>query len=214
MRQIKITVCGLTPALLNNISSMNSETSVKQVSYDPAEEARKRLYWTDDKSSLAIPGVAFYRSFIKAAGNYKVGKLKMSTAMIGCVAITPEFVSLNTTEYKIDTRSVVIQKNRVPHSRPKIWPWEVTFELHFRDEWIPIPIMQKFGPQIIKTAGVLNGVCDFRPEKKGPFGQYYLKRFELLPQREEAFIPEPEIVGFDSEPTILEEKKSKKRKAA
>jgi hypothetical protein len=205
---------------MNNIASMNSGGSgAKQISYYPAEEAKKRLYWTEDRSSLAIPGIAFHRSFIKAGANYTVkGKLKMSTAMTGCVAITPEFVPLNTKAYKIDTRSVIIQKNRVPHSRPKIWPWETTFELHFRDEWIPIRIMEKHGPELIKTAGVLVGVCDFRPEKNGSFGQYYLKRFELLPQREEIALPEPEIVGFDSESfddiPVDEPKKTLKRKIA
>jgi hypothetical protein len=199
MRQIRVTVRGLTPYLMNSITSMEASSSAaRQLNYDRDQEALKRLYWTEDKSSLAIPGVAFYRSLIRAGANYTVkGKLKMSAAMVGCVAITPEFLPLNTIKYAIDTQSVLVQKARVIRHRPKIWPWEVTFELHFRDEWIPVPIMAKIGPEVIKTAGVLVGVGDFRPEKKGQFGQYHLIRFELLAQREETSIPQPEIIGFD-----------------
>jgi hypothetical protein len=198
MRQVKITLVGL------------------RVIPTPEEEAESKCYWLDDEhSSLAVPATHIHGSLIKGCGRYKVDRQSLWSIIVGACHIEPELISLNTDDYKRHTCTVIIQKNRIFRCRPKVvCPWEIEFEFHFDPEWLPLEVVRQTLPEVIKTSGSLIGIGDFRTEKKGPFGKYYLKRFELLPQREEIPLPEPEIIGFDNFSIVSGSKKPAKKKAS
>lgn len=200
MRQVQITLCGLSAYVMNNPASMISGAGgKKRVIPTPEEEAESKCYWLDNAhSSLCVPATHVHGSFIRGSARYKVDKQSFWSILVGACHVEPEFIPLNTPDYKIDNRTVIIQKNRIFRARPKVMcPWEITFELHFDPEWLPLEVVHKTLPEVIKTAGNLIGIGDWRTEKKGPFGKYYLKRFELLAQRDEIPLPEPEIIGFN-----------------
>lgn len=217
MRQIKITLTGLSAYLMNNPASMVSTAGGKKRSIPtPEEEAESKCYWLDNEhSSLAVPATHVHASLMKGSARYKVDKHSLWSILVGACHVEPELISLNTTEYKRDTRTVIIQKNRIFRCRPKVMcPWQIEFELHFDPEWLPLEVVRQTLPEVIKTAGNLIGLGDYRTEKKGPFGKYYLQRFELLAQREEIPLPPPEIIGFDDFTIVTGPKKSAKKKAS
>jgi hypothetical protein len=182
---------------MNNVESMRNEAlSGGSVLPPPEEEAKARLYHTEDKKSLGVPGVALHRALIKATGGFKFGKSTLSSLVVSCVHVGPkEIIPLNTLEYTLDSRSVMIKgRGRVSRVRPKIWPWGLDCELSFDETMIPLKGFGEKLPLIIKRAGTLVGILDFRPEKKGQFGQFRATKIELLEAREVEPFPEPEFI--------------------
>jgi hypothetical protein len=211
MRQIRATIEGLEPGLLmHNIAGMKQNRGgAKKAIPTPQEEALASLYWLDpEHSSLSIPADNLHASFLRAAPKYKIGKQTLTGIISSALHIGPEQISLNTKDYQIDIRSVVVQKNRIFRARAKVFPWSATFSIFFDEDWLGLDVMEQTFPELIKTAGKLIGVLDYRPEKKGRFGTYRLVRYELLPAAKQVPVPEPEIVGF------LNIDKTKPKKAA
>jgi hypothetical protein len=217
MRQLKITLAGSSAYLMNNPASMKSTSGGKKRTIPtPEEEAESKCYWLDDvHSSLAVPATQIHACLIRASARYKVDKQTLWSILVGACHVEPELIPLHTVDYQIDSRTAIVQKNRIFRCRAKVMcPWEIEFELHFDPEWLPIEVVHKTLPEVIKTAGNLIGIGDYRVEKKGPFGKFYLRRFELLAQREEIEFPEPDIIGFDNFTVIPAPKKSNKKKAS
>lgn len=213
MREIKVTIEGLQPGLLmHNIAGMKQTTGGTKKSIPTAEaEAAAGLYWVDaKKTSLAIPARCMHACFLRAAPKYKIGKNSLTGFVNSSMHIGPEQIPLNKKEYSINVQSVVVQKARVFRARGLVFPWSATFTLYFDEEWVGLDVMQQTFPDVIKTAGKLVGVLDYRPDKKGPYGQFRLDRYELLPAREREVVIEPEIIGFADE----EGRKSSRQKAA
>jgi hypothetical protein len=210
MRQVKVKLIGLTSLLQNNISSMQTTGVAKKVNPTPEADAASRTYWTPDRSSLALPAVAVHRSLMKAGSKFKLGKQTWTGPIASAVHVTPEFIPLNTTTYKLDFQSVIVNKGRIQRVRPRILPWEVEFELHFDDVWITIPAMAQIGPELFAYAGAMVGVCDFRPECKGQYGKFRLGHYELLPERQSDPVPPPTIIGWDQD----SQQKPSRKKAA
>ena len=153
MRQNKIQLVGLSPYLMNNPASMISGAGgTKRQIPTAEEEALSKCYWTDDDhSSLAVPATHVHACFIRASSKYKVDKQTLSSILVGACHVEPEMIPLRTTEYTIDTRTTLIKKNRIFRSRPKVWPWEIEFEFHFDPDWLPLAVVQKTIPEVIKT---------------------------------------------------------------
>jgi len=84
-------------------------------------------------------------------------------------------ISLGTDKYKIDTRPVVIVRQRVLKSRARLDEWKASFEIIYSEKLIS-------DPQIIKTvleeAGQRIGIMDYRPQKGGPHGTFKVIKFE------------------------------------
>jgi len=71
-------------------------------------------------------------------------------------------------DWEIDTRRVVVQKNGILRSRPKITDWRCVLELEFDDETMEPTLMAA----VLSHAGRFPGVGDYRVGKKGAFGRF------------------------------------------
>lgn len=211
MREIAVTIEGLTPLLMHSIGGMRQTSGgAKNRIPTPEEEALASCYWLDEKhSSLAVPARCMHASFLGAGAKYKIGRATLIGPISSSIHLGPEMITLGTTHYEIDIQPVVVQKSRVLRARARVFPWSLKFSLFFDDEWLGIDVMAMTFPELIKTAGKTIGVLDYRPQKKGPFGTYQLVRYELLPAVEREVSIEAEIIGF-AEPA----NKPQKRKAA
>jgi hypothetical protein len=74
----------------------------------------------------------------------------------------------NPADWEIDTRRVVVQKQGIVRSRPKITDWRCIFEVEY-DEVTMEPTLIA---GVLKQAGKFPGVGDYRVGKKGPFGRF------------------------------------------
>jgi hypothetical protein len=201
MREIKATIEGLTPLLMHNIAGMQQTSGgTKKSIPTPENEALAGCYWTDDEhSSLAIPARCLHASFLKTAPKYRIPKSSLTSLVSSAMHVGPEMIPLQKKDYEVDVQSVVVQKARIFRARAKVFPWSATFTLFFDEEWIGLDVMQITIPQLIKTAGKLVGVLDYRPDKKGQFGTFRLVRYELLPATKAVAVVEAEIIGFPNQ---------------
>lgn len=179
MKTIKATIEGTTPILMNryNVEAELERQKGRRITktYDPKEGAEKSAYWsTGKKKELIIPSEVLYASILNASSFHKIGKRSAKSILAGSMRVEPMEVSLGTSKYKIDTRPVVIQRNRVLKSRARLDKWKASFDIVYNEKLIA-------DPQIIKTvlseAGERIGIFDFRPSKSGPYGTFKITKF-------------------------------------
>jgi hypothetical protein len=147
----------------------------------PREQAKQKAY-VDDKNNLYIPGPNIYAAIIAAGKFHKYGKTKVTTNKTSLIPagifILDAVIPLNTTNFEVDSRSVVIPPTggRIMCHRPRLDNWKCTFDLEVDEQMFN----EKFVRLLIDDAGKKIGVGDFRPEKKGPFGRFQVIKWRIV----------------------------------
>lgn len=177
MRVIDVTIEGTKPLLQHNPLGMQGKPAAGKKSIPtPVEEADAGRYLMPDGSSLMEPAEHIHSAMIAASGSYKIKRQSLSAFVAGSVEVAPEHIPHGTLEFTIDTRRAVIQRNGVLRSRPKLWPWKLSFQL-LVDQDFPVSDLGVLR-QILEEAGRRLGIGDFRPQKKGKFGKFVVTLFE------------------------------------
>jgi len=188
MKKIKIKIKDAGNGLLMHSAASMEEQSAKKnpaKEYDKVEEAKKVEY-RNDKGQLYVPARCIKAAILNAAAWYKVGKQSAKQVIAGCTTITPGEVVLKDvkgkpmTQYKIDVRPVVIQRNRILRARPLIEGWTAEFEIIYNENVIGTKFLNEFR-KIIEESGQRIGILDNRPQKYGDYGTYTLQSF--LPEK-------------------------------
>lgn len=180
MKEIQVSIEGITPLLMNQY---NIQDAIEQVKgrrttkrYIPTEEAEKAAYWsTKGKKELIIPAHVMYASLLNASSFHKVGKRSAKSILAGSIRIEPSEISLGTDKYEVDIRPVVIQRARVIKGRARLDKWKATFKVVYNDKLIGDPEIIR---TILQEAGERIGIMDFRPQKGGPHGTFKVTKFE------------------------------------
>lgn len=182
MKTLNIEITGLSPLLMNTAKYLGVRTSTSVTkSYKPEEEAEKSAYWTTKgKKELMIPSEVIYACILNASSFHKINKRSAKSVMAGSIRIEPSEIRLGTSDYEIDTRSVVIQRNRVLKSRAKLENWKAKFQIVYDDRTITDSIIIK---TIMEEAGRRIGLMDFRPQKAGWFGTFQITKFEEVEEK-------------------------------
>lgn len=179
-RSVTVEITGKTPILMNNPRSMMFEDEAKgQVvsttrKRDPIAEAETRAYRMKDKT-LYIPAEAIKGCLVNAASYKKFGKYSAKPIIAGCVQILPQQISLNTKDYDVDERTVVIRgRGRVIRARPMVSNWKLTFTLEYDAGFIASGNLIR---EILEEGGQRIGIMDFRPAKLGSFGMFRVSKW-------------------------------------
>jgi len=181
MKTIKVTLEGTSPLLMNRYNVERELQRMKGIrnlnkTYDSETEAELSAYWTTTgKKELCIPANCLYTCLLGASSFHKIGKRSAKSILAGSIRILPEEIKLGTSKYEIDTRPVVIARQRVLKSRAKLNEWKATFEIAYNENLITSPQVLK---EILSEAGERVGLLDFRPQKGGWFGAFKITKFE------------------------------------
>ncbi len=184
--QIKVTIQGVTPLLMNRFTEQNeikvsSGLSGVHVGGKPAprEQAKQKAYM-DEEGNLFLPGPNLFSCLIQAGTFHKSGKSKVTTMKSSLIpagmCVMDIVCPLNSTEFEVDSRSVVIPSTggRIMCHRPRLDKWSLSFTLDIDTEM--------FSPQFVRLlvddAGRKIGLGDFRPARKGPFGKFVVVGWE------------------------------------
>ncbi len=172
----QITIKGITPLLMHKYPLVPLEAIEKKTMQEQAEYAAYR----DEKTrKLYIPGLNVQRAFIAGATYSKgKGRATLQKPAAACFLVLPEKISLETTEYDIDSRAVVVPatKGRIVRHRPRLDDWEISFQL----EWDDLLLKETEVRTIVDNTCSRVGFLDFRPEKKGPFGRGMITKWEIM----------------------------------
>jgi hypothetical protein len=184
--QIKVTIQGVTPLLMNRFHEENEvkvQSGVTSVSISgkgtPREQAEKKAY-KDTEGNLYIPGPNIFSCIIQAGTFHKAGKQKITTLKSSLipagVSILDIVCPLGTKEYEVDSRSVVIPSTggRIMAHRPRLDEWGTTFSLDVDTDMFDMKTIRL----LVDDAGKKVGLGDFRPARKGPFGKFVVTGWE------------------------------------
>ena len=183
---IRVTIEGLTPLLMNRFTeaaeiavSSGTRASIKGSKGTPREQAAPKAY-ADTDGNLYLPGPNIFSCIIAAGAFHKAGKSKVTTmksSLIPAGITVRELVCpLNTKEWEVDSRSVVIPSTggRVMCHRPRIDHWSTSFTLEVDTEMFA----PNFVRLLVDDAGKKVGLGDFRPSRKGPFGRFVVTNWQ------------------------------------
>lgn len=187
MQVVRFAVSGNGAMLMHNPAAMRGvsggiERGGKKIPL-PHDEARAGLYVLPS-GQLFIKSDCFREAALIAAGDVKdpsrKGRATMTKRFAASVFLSTESCALyrasnprkpiteNDKDWEIDTRRVVVQRNGILRSRPKISDWGCVLEFEY-DEQIMEPNLIL---AILQNAGKYPGVGDYRVGKKGPFGRF------------------------------------------
>src|SRR5215471_741776 len=175
IKSIGVTIKGTSPLLMHAFPLEPIEAIEKQSAERQAEHAAYR-----DESNgggLYVPGVNLQRALIAAATYSKgKGRASLQKPAAACLQVSPEHLDLGLKTYAIDSRPVVMPstKGRILRHRPRIEAWQLTFDLDYDDTLLKATEVRT----IVDNAGARVGLCDYRPEKKGPFGKFIVTEWK------------------------------------
>lgn len=187
MYTINVQISGITPLLMNRFTEENEvkvSSGVSKVAVGgkgtPREQARKKAY-IDDDDNLYIPGPNIFACLIQAGKYHKNGKSKVTTTKSSLVpagmAVSDIVCKLNTKDFEVDSRSVVIPSTggRIMAHRPRLDEWSLSFTLEVDEEMFSV----EFVRLLVDDAGRKVGLGDFRPDRKGPFGKFVVSGWQV-----------------------------------
>ena len=187
---IDVKIKGLTALLMNRLTVERLRPHGPKppgAEYDPEEEARLSAYIEviDGVEQLCIPSICLYSCIIGASGGYKIGKKTARTVLAGTIRIQPENVPLKPAfvdgkpNYEVDLRPVRIQKARIVRARAKVWPWEASFQIRYYRKFMKKDDVGAIR-EILESAGITQGIMDYRPQHQGWFGTFEVTNFEVI----------------------------------
>lgn len=174
-RLIGCRITGVSP-LLHHRFPMDPDEGKDLDKKTPDEQAEVVAY-RDPEGNLMVPGVNVQRAFVAGGMYVKVPRVRTATKLVAaCVMVTPQYLLLNQKKYTIDSRPVVIPstKGRIIRHRPCFEEWELEFTIEYDDSLLTQDQMR----ELVDATGSRVGLCDFRPEKKGPFGRFAVTHWE------------------------------------
>lgn len=177
------TITGIRPLLMHSPKAMSKprdaggKLGVKKIPSE-VEEAEANAYRLDS-GELYFPGMNVRAAIVGpggAAAGMKFGKITAAQAFCSgafvfdepCVLRDPK-TKKPLLEYERDVRRVMVQKNGVQRSRPKLLEWEFSWRVEIDSDFMaPSGVLA-----LLRRAGRVAGLGDFRPQKKGPFGMFW-----------------------------------------
>ncbi len=190
-----VTIVGKTPMLLNRISEetllaiRNKAKKPKNAPVPtPREEADSKVYLTSDGKPY-LPAQNLLASLIEAGKNVRLdGKRQMSTAKSTCL---PAFLSLEEPIFHIvdpdtgkpATWEVDLRGGKNPNGgeavcivRPRFDRWAIKLIANIDTVEIGESVIRG----LFDLSGVRVGIGDFRPQRKGIYGQFLVQCWERV----------------------------------
>ena len=186
METIKFRITGTHQGLLmHNPAAMRSPTGAPAPKKIPTPEAEaKAAAYQLESGQLYAKADWFKESLKNAAKGIRIGKVGALGILASTIFPTTDILPLfdpetgePITDYEIDSRRAVIQRQGIVRNRPLItrWACDVEFDV------VPVDLgglTAKVIGDFLTKAGLLVGVGDYRPQQGGPFGRYEVEQVD------------------------------------
>ena len=189
MQLIELTIAGTSPIIINKFTDAAAQAatdgeraSTKGERLTPAEDAEERLY-VDEQGQPIMPGPNLLMAFTSAGRFFKNGKTQLSTTkssiIPAAIGLSEVYFPLQSkAPWKVDTRPVRIPATggRILRHRPMFDDWSIDFSLTVETDLLTVARVR----DVVDAAGSRIGLCDFRPECRGPFGRFKVTSWKLV----------------------------------
>ncbi len=175
--KIEVTVKGLKPfGLLQNRfpdeQHPENESNRRKKVYNAEEDAERALY-KNEKGVICQPAVHFEAAMIKAATAFKfTGKKSFKDAFKGGIIVTPMMIPHKNPKWILDRRPEVVIRARIMRARPMFNDWELDFNIESIDDRIDAKTIE----EVLKEAGIHQGIGDHRPR----YGRFEVTKFKVI----------------------------------
>lgn len=175
------TLTGITPLLQHAPTAMRpAGTSGRTKNIPTAEDEAARAVYRNADGNLFLQAIAVRNCMLNGAsrGDYRIGKKSLKALLSAGLMIEPVEIPLlrngaPISEYEIDIRRAVVQRNAVLRARPLIAvPWEAQCDVLVDAGLFTLVAGLSQIQDLFSFAGRFIGVGDYRPEKTGWFGQF------------------------------------------
>ncbi len=197
MERLEFRIVGTLPILMNNPASMDLSDKVKAkaTTKNATAQAAAKAYALPS-GQLYIPSAAFRRSLVDGGVGRKMGRMTARNTMKASVFPLEDFCALvhpktgkPITKYEVSTMRAVnpSTKGAVSCSRPLIREWSCIMAVEVDLELVsPRNVLE-----IWNLGGKIIGVMDFRIEKGGPYGRYYVEPLFDIADYDDEAAPQP-----------------------
>lgn len=193
---VDVTIRGLTPLLMNKMTESQLEairTKTKSPktadigsTLTPREEAEQKVYTSENDPY--VPGVNLMACFIEAGKFVRLDNKRQisnaqSTVLPGLMLLLDTAPLLKDPDHPEKTAEweADVQQGRNPNGgeavavcRPRFDAWQTSFRIDIDTREIGENAIR----DLIDKAGKRIGLCDFRPQRKGIFGQFVVECWE------------------------------------
>lgn len=180
--RVRIGLVGTAPLIMHawNIESIAEKASAAKGSKAKKTDDVESYAYRTDEGLIGVPGANFHAALIEAGRRMqdpssprKSARDLVKAAIIPLTVMAPFEPETKEWDYE-DARRVTVQRSGLTRIRPAMHAgWKLTYELLVTaPEYITPPVLVK----LVNTAGLLIGLCDFRPT----FGRFTMSGFEQL----------------------------------
>jgi len=184
---VDVQIVGFTPLMMHKMTIGQLQPKANTPDTDYSEEWIKTCYTAADAQTLICPASNLESMLIAVSAGKKIRKTPLNKLVsqlnftefempliLDGKALTIDSVKKNNW---IDIRGVVVQRNRVARARACIPAgWTVDFHIESRTALISAEYLKS----LFEEAGELVGLMDYRPQRKGKFGQFEVSKFEVV----------------------------------
>ncbi len=178
---IDITIKGETPLIMHKFCEEDLQGNSKRNKNLTPREVADRFCYKTKNGDLYLPSENVFACLISAGQFHKLGKNKVTTMKSSLIPaginILDDICNLNTKDYEVDSRSVVIPstQGRIMQHRPRLDTWETSFTLEVDGNMFS----ESFVREIVDDAGSKCGLGAFRPNRKGRFGKFKVSKWTI-----------------------------------
>lgn len=183
----RIGIVGTAPMLLHawNVEAVEEKSKAAKGSKAKKTDNLESYSYRDEEGRLGVPGTNFHAALIEAGRRMqdpssprKAARDIVRAAIVPLTVIAPFEPETREWDYE-DARRVTVQRAGVTRIRPAMHSgWRLTYELLIT---APQYIQPATLLTLVNTAGLLVGLCDFRPT----YGRFTMAEFAQLGLDEE-----------------------------
>lgn len=189
---IQCEVFGMTPLMQcrfsedAEISSSQATRRTKIAERTPRDAAESVCYRNTD-GELYVPSTQIRAAIIEAGSNHKQRGNRKSLKYIlgGALTLLDEqllVIDPSTGKpyktFEVDSRPVTIPatKGKVMRHRPRFDKWKLAFEIRINLNLVDVETVA----MLLAEAGEQFGIGDWRPQRMGSFGTFFVSKFDRL----------------------------------
>jgi hypothetical protein len=179
---VNVEISGISPLLQHKFGEEQEKTKKgsgqRLATQDYSAEELEHLYQTK-KGEVYQPSSHIEGCMTKAATEFfiKGHKGKRFTDRVKAfVDVYPTEIVHKNQDWHVDSRSVVIQRQRVMRRRPCFAKWGLEFQINIRDPGAMPPTTLH---EILEYGGRYVGIGDYRPK----FGQFEVVKWEVVEKK-------------------------------
>jgi len=174
-KKYEFKIKGTTPLLQNKFTGADEATqkqTKKKTATTKENNVKDTVYELPD-GTIYQPSESIKQAIIEAGKAFKKGKSNLSKTFAGFLMMEKEALELSPQEYIVDRRAVVIPstKGRIMRNRARFENWEINFTIKILDS---DEIDKTTLHDAVDYAGHYIGIGDYRPQKKGMYGRFYV----------------------------------------